>query len=273
MTHGAVAFDVSGTVSVSPFTAVDSDVNDPNASFAENDTPLSSQAIPAPGVVGGYLNNPGAGPVGRSQLGGDVVDYFATSMAAGTTATLLIAEDDANVHDLDLLLINSDDLLTDASMGTGKREQVTAPETGNYLVVVTIAPEATEAATNYLLVLGRDAGVTPAFNLRLQDEFVDRQAIVRFNDAKLSRGSTASLAARAASLGLEPRGGAPGRAMLFEMGAGAVSVSAMNSVRSARARTALATWLPSDPKLRKKLETIWLIKRLRQRVGTSGRRT
>ena len=68
--QGVAGFQVSGTISAGPGTAVDSDVNDPNAPFAANDSLAQSQPIPAPSTLGGYLNSPGAGAVGRGFLGG-----------------------------------------------------------------------------------------------------------------------------------------------------------------------------------------------------------
>ncbi|MDJ0864756.1 MAG: hypothetical protein QNK03_01525, partial [Myxococcota bacterium] len=114
-------FELSGQISVSEGTAVDSDVNDPNAPFASNDTPETSQPIPAPSMVGGYLNQPGAGAPGRSQAGGDLVDAFRASLPAGFTATLFIGEGGGAVNDLDLFLYEVADPGTpiDSSMGTG----------------------------------------------------------------------------------------------------------------------------------------------------------
>ena len=263
-------FDLSGQISVSEGTAVDSDVNDPNAPFASNDTTETSQPIPAPAILGGYLNQPGAGEPGRSQAGGDLVDSFRASLPAGFTATLFIAGGDGVVNDLDLFLYDVADPSTpiDSSMGTDGVESVTALVLGDYYIVVAIDEGATEAATNYLLTVG-SSPAPPSSGMSLGDEFAIGQAIVRFDDdpgagaaeagATRAESATNALQARAARIGLEPVAGAAGRPMLFEMGP---------TARAAQARGAaspLDAWLPRDPETREKLETLRMVKRLRRR--------
>jgi serine protease len=259
-------FQVSGTIAVGAGTAMDSDVNDPNAPYLANDTPGTSQLIPAPAMVGGYLNNPGAGPVGRSKVAGDVVDAFRTGLPAGANVTLYIAEDDGATHDLDLLLydVSDTDTPVDSSMSTERREQVTAPDTGDFYVVVSAVPGATDAATGYLLVIALGAGVGPAFNLSLEDDFADQQAIVHFAKEAATGAFSSSFQERADRDGLEPLAGAPGRPMLFELGGSATQAHAA-ALSSAQPESPLDAWLPADPEKRKKLETLWQIKQLRRR--------
>ncbi len=273
-------FEVCGTISVSPGSVVDSDVNDPNAPYVANDNLAQSQRIPAPGALGGYLNNPGAGEDGRSKASGDVVDVFRSALLAGTEATLFIAEDDGAIHDLDLFLFDAGNpsTLVDSSLGTETTEQVEAPYGGEFYIVVLVTPDAARAATNYLLVIGQAPRRSPAFNLTLEDDFVDGQAIVRFGDAVPPAGGAAasalavvrSLEGRASSIGLDSRGGAPGRNMLFERGRGGAGASAVTALGTPRARAALEACLPMDAALRNKLETLWMIKKLRRRSDVVG---
>jgi len=254
-------YQVSGNIAVGAGTAMDSDVNDPNASFLANDTPGTSQLIPAPAMVGGYLNNAGAGAVGRSKISGDVVDSFRTGLPAGANVTLYIGEDDGATHDLDLLLYDVSDPNTPvgSSMSTERTEQVTAPDTGDFYIVVATAPAATDAATGYLLVIGLGTGIAPAFNLTLEDDFADGQAIVHF---KKNETQAVSALHRAASVGLDLVAGASGRPMLFELPAQARALSAL---QNAPTGSPLDAWLPADPEKRRKLETLWHIKQMRRR--------
>jgi serine protease len=274
-------YTVSGQIQVSPTATVDSDVNDPEAPYSPNDTIAQNQQIPMPGIAGGYVNNVGAGPVGRSKASGDLVDVYSVSLPAGATVTLYIAEDDGAVHDLDLFLVlvnaHNTGTIVDSSMGTERVESVTAPEDGNYYIGVLVTPDATEAATNYLLATSLMSGGSVRFPLRLGDEFVDGQVIVRFDDEPAvpasgraksqgkSNNKVVSLQARASSVGLLPKAGAAGRIMLMEMPSGVSRVNAMTSIKSDAARAQLEAVLPKDPALRKKLETLWMIKRLRRR--------
>ena len=277
-------YTVSGEIQVSPSTTVDSDVNDPKAPYSPNDTIAQNQPIPMPGIAGGYVNNAGAGPVGRSSASGDLVDFYSASLPGGAMITLYIAEDDGAVHDLDLFLVNAQNTgtIVDSSMGTERVESVTAPEDGNYYISVQVAPDATETATNYLLTTSLVANGSARYPLRLGDEFVDGQVIVRFDDkpamssfdrAKAQGKSSSdmvSLQARASNVGLLPKAGDPGRNMLMEMPPGVSRFSAMASIKSDAGRAQLEAVLPDDPALRKKLETLWMIKRLRRQPDVVG---
>ena len=48
--------NLNGTVNSTAGSAADSDVNDPNASYAANNSPAQAQSIPNPVILGGYLN-------------------------------------------------------------------------------------------------------------------------------------------------------------------------------------------------------------------------
>lgn len=86
-------FSISGVISVAASTAVDSDVNDPEAPFQSNNTPATAQPISNPVTLGGYVNQPGAGDAGRSQaFPGDISDFYRVVLVAGETITLLVAE-------------------------------------------------------------------------------------------------------------------------------------------------------------------------------------
>ena len=68
------SFVLSGSISVPSSSVADSDVNDPGAQYLPNDTLQNAQSISNPVTVGGYVNLPGAGAVGRSQAVGDSDD-------------------------------------------------------------------------------------------------------------------------------------------------------------------------------------------------------
>ncbi|MCK7470328.1 MAG: hypothetical protein MZU95_05610 [Desulfomicrobium escambiense] len=64
-----------------PGAAIDNDVNDPNAAYKTNDSLADAQSIPNPVTLGGYVNQPGSGPDGRSRAAGDVTDYLSGQFA------------------------------------------------------------------------------------------------------------------------------------------------------------------------------------------------
>ncbi|KPJ94727.1 MAG: hypothetical protein AMJ55_05805, partial [Gammaproteobacteria bacterium SG8_15] len=57
---------LSGTITTQSGTQVDSDVNDTSASYTANNSVQTAQALFNPVVLGGYVNLPGQGAVGRS---------------------------------------------------------------------------------------------------------------------------------------------------------------------------------------------------------------
>jgi PKD repeat protein len=79
---------VGGQLLVPAISRADSDVNDPAAPYRSNDTADEAQVLPNPVIVGGYLNEPGRGPVGRSSASGDLDDvYKVTSRRARSSSS------------------------------------------------------------------------------------------------------------------------------------------------------------------------------------------
>ena len=82
----------------------DGDVNDPFAPLAPNDRDLQAQVMPNPVVIGGYVNEPGAGPEGRSSAIGDELDFYRMELLAGQTIELVMPSATADGDDADLFL-------------------------------------------------------------------------------------------------------------------------------------------------------------------------
>jgi serine protease len=185
---------VSGSVAPAAGSALDRDVNDRTAPYASNDSLATAQLIPNPVTVGGYVNEPETGPQGRSFATGDEYDIFRTGLLAGQTVTLWIASPDP-ADDLDLILVDMDATIVDASVDANARvESLTVPEGGDgeYFIVV----HAWSGASNYLLTIGQ-ADATATVSARLSDDFVPRQALVRFVDTP---GPDMNLLARQAAM-------------------------------------------------------------------------
>jgi serine protease len=254
-------YTVSGTIQAPDNTAVDSDINDPAAPYASNDSEENAQPLPNPVILGGYVNIAGAGPSGRSLSGGDPVDFYLVDIAAGQQITLSIA--DPFSGDLDLFFINNDTSEIGSSEGTGAIETLTAPSSGSYFIIV----HAFSGASNYNLTIGQ---ATPADiiaasemgSLRLQSEFRPGDIIVRFKE-DIKSGGPMSLASRAAATGLRGKGGAPGRPMLLEIDTAdkqnVFQVLGINEKRSHMLNKR------ADVIQQLKIDTIRAIKALRQR--------
>ena len=126
------SYQLEGTVTASASQAADSDNNAPAREAIGNDTIASAQAIPNPITLGGYVNQPGTGAEGRSQITGDIDDYFRVELLAGQRITMIVA--DFQQADADLYLLDDQGRTVDFSIDTGEIESVRVPEDGTYLV-------------------------------------------------------------------------------------------------------------------------------------------
>ncbi len=185
-------YTLSGVVRPAAGAAIDNDVNDPGALYQANDTIAAAQSIPNPVTLGGYVNQPGSGPAGRSRVSGDTLDVYRVNLLAGQSLNLFIAGDGVR-NDLDLGLYNLAGELLDASLGQGRTEALTVDADGDYLVVV----QASRGASNYVLTLGQSLTEAGGDRLRLRDAFAPGEAVVKFRENPVG-----SLGARAQALRL-----------------------------------------------------------------------
>ena len=82
---------LEGTIIATNNSMIDSDVNDPLAPYASNDTMDNAQSVPNPVVLGGYVNTARSGYSGRSYTRGDIEDYFRVSLTNNQSINLFIA--------------------------------------------------------------------------------------------------------------------------------------------------------------------------------------
>ncbi|MCP5197779.1 MAG: S8 family serine peptidase [Gammaproteobacteria bacterium] len=250
-------FTVSGVVRPAAGAAIDGDVNDPAAPYRPNDTIIDAQPIPNPVTLGGYANRPGSGPAGRSRNIGDAVDVYRVSLLAGQPINLFIAGDGLR-NDLDLGLYSLEGQLIEASLGQDQTESLTVKTDGDYLVAV----QAASGASNYVLTLGQSL-VTTGDHLRLSEDFMPGEAVVRFREGVSI--TVDGVWARAQALGLtaSSQGESQERNRLL-------GLSDWNQIQSASATTCgLPAMLPGAAatadveEIETKLETLCMVKHLR----------
>jgi len=253
----AVGYTVSGTVAAFSATVVDGDVNDPLAPRVSNDTFATAQPLVAPVTVGGYANQPRSGPIGASYSSGDELDVYRVSLRQGMQISLHVATEDIGANDLDLGLFDDQGELVDSSESwTSKVESITVPRDGDYYVVV----YAYSGASNYTLTLGLASSVdNTSARLRLSDDFVPGEVVVKFKNSTLRSGGQETLKARAAELGLQPLGGSPGQPMLFALGDSGARARSLQSLGVTRLAKS------ASPNVQAKLETLRAIKALSKR--------
>ena len=245
-------YSLTGSISASSSQAADSDNNDPGRTAISNDTFSTAQAIPNPITLGGYINQPGSGAAGRSQISGDIDDYFRVELLAGQRITMIVA--DFQQADADLYLLDEQGNSVDFSIDTGEIESLVVPETGTYIVNAF----AFSGATNYTLAIGANSA-NSASSARRYLNIVPWQSVVRYReDANGTEDPPAPGALN--RLALEHRAGGRGRSRLLALR----RVAARAVERRQRLGTAAAKAdYFSDDQLRARWETLLTIKQLR----------
>ncbi|MGB0867926.1 MAG: pre-peptidase C-terminal domain-containing protein, partial [Granulosicoccaceae bacterium] len=217
---------LSGSSTVSDNVIADSDLNDPIADYASNNTAAEAQSGPNPGKVLGYLSAVGFGAAGgRFDTTADTLDVFSISLAAGQSVTVQMADWESGgfgTQDIDLFLYDANLNLLQSSEGVSVREQVLTQTSGEYYVVL----EAYQGAGNYTLSIGsgENQSQRQTNHLSRLDNFVDGQAVVL----------------EYASANFSLRSSSAGDSLMPSL-AGAISAELVKTSSSAAARTASKT--------------------------------
>jgi serine protease len=255
-------FTVSGTFQAPDTALIDSDVNDPLAPYISNDDiDAPQQEVPNPGTIGGYVNVPGAGEIGRSQGSGDPADFFEATLADGQAINLFIADHPG--ADLDLYLYDVGKTEVGSSMGTDSTESL-AVSTGDGIYFIEV--RVISGASNYNLTIGQSGASAGIRSLRLDDEFVPGEVIVRFEDDHPITKGIRTKASLAASVGLQARAGAPDREMLLAFDDEIDRQQAFQTLGIDPSVVKQHAYKTADAVTRRKLDTLYIVKALRQRA-------
>lgn len=216
----ATPFSIGGTITAAAGSAVDSDVNDPLAPYAGNDSYLSPQLLPNPVLLGGYATAVATGVTGdRFASDPDIQDWYRMTLAAGQTLVLTISDHDGNDAntanpDFDLFLVNPDGLAdVQSSETTGRQETITLLTGGDYYVQI----YSFVAGSNYTLSIGTASAPLATTALRVEDDFVPGEIILRLRDPAPAAVAPQSVTDRVAALGLHLKAGGAGAPMLLKM--------------------------------------------------------
>lgn len=239
-------FEVRGRILVAGNTAKDNDVNDPGVPvLPSNDSIELAQNIPNPVILGGYVNQPGAGAPGRFKQVGDVDDYFLADLRANQVVSLFVANENLQNNDLDLALLDMKGIILKASVSEGVTEDLIVPNHGRYFIRVT----AYLGASNYVLSIGQTvAAHRVSHGMHLDDDFTPHEVIVKLRQEDVLQAQSALL-----RLGLQTEHEDTSRRMLL-------TIDRLQSRLLADENIQFAT-----PELREKYETLMTVKQLRQR--------
>jgi serine protease len=263
-------YRLSGTITAAAGTAVDSDTNDPDATYIPNDDIGQEQPIPNPVVLGGFVTEQ---PTGSSQdrfgVRADRSDIFEITLVAGQVIELAISDWDLTGADLDLYLVDAADpvnpVVIDASVGIGATETLTVAGSGTFLVVV----EAFAGTSNYVLSVGNVPSTALETGMRLSAAFVPGEAIVRLKppDKPQAADLQASTMTQLQAQGFRAKAGKSGRAMLMQLPEQARAMAA----RGGGAVTTMPLWRAGlTPLQEERLQTIRLLKGLRQNASVES---
>ncbi len=232
---------------------MDGDTNDPSRGAISNDTVSSAQPIPNPITLGGYINQPGSGATGRSQVDGDIDDFFRVDLLAGQSVTMLVA--DFEQADADLYLYDTQGNILDFSIESGEIETLVIPADGTYLVNVF----AFSGATNYILAIGaydtRNRLSAQHYNI------VPWQTVVKYREESPSTDTDRLFGELSERMGLKQRAGGGRRGRLMALRQTLIGATQHNR------RLGAAVGKHSDiadPDLRARWETLLAIKSLRR---------
>lgn len=147
---GAAGLRVSGTLRIQAASAVDADTNDPGLLAGDNDTLATSQLIPNPSTLGGYVAAPGRGSAeGAVHGAGDRTDVYRFSALGEERIVLNIG---SGREDLDLRLYDASGAQIDEALGSDDTEMLQVPPVaGDYYVEVSAFGT---SASTYLLTIG-----------------------------------------------------------------------------------------------------------------------
>jgi serine protease len=254
-------FSIRGTISAPAHTAVDSDLNDPNAPHISNDDFGQAQPILSPVTLGGYANAPGSGSFGRSFGSGDENDFFLVALTTGMQLGLYIG-DDGSGADLDLYLYDENQMLVDAAISTSSVESLTVSSTGSFFLRV----HAYAGASNYTLTIGQAVAGDAEDRLRLSDDFVPGEAVVRLRGKTATGGkAVSSMTDRVLAMGLEAKAGLPDQEMLMSFTTASQRATAFKRLGIDLPRADGEAAQSPPPELQRKLETLLVVKALQKR--------
>ncbi len=261
---------ISGSAQALGGTFADGDTNNPATPNRDNDALGQEQLLTNPALVSGFVAATPTGHAGdRFETSADLFDAYQVNLLQGQAIRLAIADHDAanpTTVDFDLLLFpavnpNPNQPLA-SSEGTGPIEQIIAPSTGTFDIVVL----AFAGHGNYVLSIdtaGTALASVPGALSSLH-KAVPGDIIVKLKQPEAGQGKAER---KAAELGLQFKAGTADRAMLFNIG---------DAKQAGRAAKALGVpsnpllaesgaWTIRDPETRATRELIDIIKALRAR--------
>lgn len=161
------AYTVSGAVTVTETSAIDSDTNDPvQPDRKDNGTFEGAQPLPNPVQVVGYLTMPGGTPDGAVSVAGDIVDGYRLFLEAGQVVELEFAADPQR-FDIDLFVYDAspEHNIVGRSIGVNQYECVRITRSGDYFLGALVFAQTSSGGSVYQLRIGAPGSGTDCANV------------------------------------------------------------------------------------------------------------
>jgi serine protease len=240
-------FTVKGVVSVAETAEIDSDTNDPQASYLSNDSARLAQAISNPSLLVGHLTLIDQGPTGPNRTSGDLVDVYKLRLTAGQVVELEFSSDPVDI-DIDLFIRKASGTtpgpIVGQSIGENRYECIRVVTTGDYFVSAEIFEPTSVGDTVYQLRISAPGSTATCSNATSDSgsNIVAAQILAKpvANIVTLKSSNVSAMAVRLMSPEIENRIGP----LLYEMPATA-SVRALSLNQATKASKSVSLVKPT----------------------------
>jgi serine protease len=182
-------YTISGTIMAAAGNQADSDVNDTGTTPVPNNSFASAQSVSAPGIIGGYINEPGVGEEGNSDIGGDTDDYFRATLTANTTIRLALADwTTAQGTEVTLTVYDQAQVAVASAGDVPQYAVLNVDSDGDYYIRVHVL----SGATSYRLMIGSVEDLPQALSIAKSSDFVPGEVLVQLKTDKYRTASKAA---------------------------------------------------------------------------------
>ncbi|MFQ5470444.1 MAG: S8 family serine peptidase [Gammaproteobacteria bacterium] len=181
-------FYINGAIQLAGGILIDSDINGQQSKSIDNNSLDNAQLVNSLSTIGGYVNQPGYGPIGRTYDSGDRSDIYKVELTEPAHIVLDIY--DTQNSDLDLFLVSDQGKYLGSSMNVDGSEVVSVTEPGSYYIEVF----AHYGGSSYVLSKASYSAELVTQSLRLGGDFVVDEAIVQYQTAAASPATAVGVA-------------------------------------------------------------------------------
>jgi serine protease len=177
---GGTSYSISGTITSANNISVDSDLNDPYAPYADNDSFGTAQSLNNPAMANGFVSRSGTSSTGdRFATVGDEYDLYSVNLYSGQYVSLRVANFNSaapGAYDVDIAIYDSSQNFIASSDSLTEYESIQFNGTdGEYFIVV----HAFSGVNKYILSVGSTSLAGANAPAGWSGDFLPYQAVVK----------------------------------------------------------------------------------------------